>query len=105
MSRIVSATALALVFLVTACARDSAPVIVTKDVNIAVPVPCTVDTKKQRPALLTLSEFQKRFDNAPNVDTKAQLMTSQLLAYMGWLPVVEGAMQGCQMAPKSEVPQ
>jgi len=100
MSRIIAASALAAVFLVTACTHKSEPVIVTKDVNIAVPVPCTVDTKNQRPALLTLKEFQARFDAAPNVDTKAQLMTSQLLAHMGWLPVVEGAMQGCEMAPK-----
>lgn len=105
MSKLLPVALLAIVFLVESCAgRDTAPVIVTKDVNIAVPVPCAVDTKNQRPALLTLPEFQKKFAELPNVDARSQLIVDQLLAHMGWLPVVEGAMQGCEMAPKRNTP-
>ncbi len=101
MSRIVPAILLGVLFTVAACAsKDVAPILVTKEVKIPVPVPCKVDIKGQRPALLTLSEMQEKIAAAPNVDTKAQLVTTQLLAYMGWLPVVEAAVKGCEMAPK-----
>lgn len=100
MKNLLPATLMAIAFLLAGCARDGVDVIVTKDVNIAVPVPCAVDTKNQRPALMTLEELQKQLEGAPNIDTKAQIVTAQLLAYMGWLPVVESAMKGCEMAPK-----
>lgn len=90
----------AFLLVLTGCATRGVPDVVTKDVNIAVPVPCTVDTKNQRPALMTLAELQQKLADAPNLDTRAQIVTTQLLAYMGWLPVVEGAMKGCEMAPK-----
>lgn len=102
MSRIIPASILAVVFLTTACAHKDKPAIVTKDVNIAIPVPCTVDTKNQRPDLMTRQKLWETLSLVPNVDSRAKIVTSQLLAYMGWLPVVEGAMQGCEMAPKSK---
>jgi len=101
MSRLASASILAVVFLVTSCAHKSEPVIVTKDVDIAIPVPCAVDTKNQRPDLMTRQRLWDTLSLVPNTDAKTKIVTSQLLAYMGWLPVVEGAMQGCRMEPKS----
>lgn len=105
MRTIVSAVALAGFFLVTACAKDQTPVIEIKETKVAVPVPCTVDTKNQRPKLMTLAELQAALAAAPNVDSKAIIVSQQLLMHMGWVPVLEGAIKGCQMAPKSEVPQ
>jgi len=101
MSRILSASILAVVFLTTSCAHKSEPVIVPKEIDIAIPVPCAVDTKNQRPDLMTRERLWDTLSLVPNVDSRAKIVTSQLLAYMGWLPVVEGAMQGCRMEPKS----
>lgn len=92
---------LAMVILLASCATRGPDRVVTKDVNIAVAQPCTVDTKKKRPALLaTREELWAALSAAPNVDTRAKIVTNQLLAYMGWLPVTEAAMAGCKMAPK-----
>lgn len=104
MNKIIPATVLAIVFLVTACAHKEIATVVTKDVNIAVPVPCTVDIKNQRPDLMTRERLWEQLSLVPNSDARAKIVTSQLLGYMGWLPVVEGAMQGCEMAPKHKNP-
>lgn len=77
------------------CTWDDPPRTETRDVNIAVAQPCTVDTKNQRPALLNLDQLRAAIVVAPNSDTRAQIITNQLLAHMGWLPVVEDAMKGC----------
>jgi hypothetical protein len=101
MSRVIPVLVLAFVFSVAGCATKEIPTIVTKEVKIAVPVPCTIDLKEKRPALLTLPELQEQLAVAPNVDSKAKLITTQLLFYIGWLPVIEGAIQGCKMAPNA----
>lgn len=91
---------LAAIFLLTGCASaPPAPEIQTKDVHVGVAQPCKVDTKDQRPSLMTLPQVRAALAAAPSVDDKAKIVTTQLLAYMGWLPVVEAAMQGCQMPP------
>lgn len=101
MKHAVAVAALAGFFLLTSCAHDQTPVVVTKEVKVAVPVPCKIDDHKQRPKLLTLAELQDALAKAPNVDSKALLISSQLLLYMGWLPVVEGALEGCKLVPGS----
>ncbi len=75
--------------------EKAAPEILTRDVNIAVSQPCKVDTKNQRPNLMTWEQVRAAIDASPNVDAKAKVITSQLIAYMSWLPVVEDAMKGC----------
>lgn len=104
MNRLLPIAVLVTAFLAPSCARQDPAPVITKEVNVAVPVPCVVDIKSQRPPLLTLPEFQKKIAEAPNTDTKIQLLVSQLLAHMGWLPVVEGALAGCEMAPKRNTP-
>lgn len=81
--------------LLTGCASDREAKIETQQVNVAVPVPCHTDTKNQRPDLMDLPRLQAALAAAPNVDTKAKIVMGQLLAYMGWLPVTEAAIAGC----------
>lgn len=93
MKRILSLAIAAIIL--AGCASKQEPTIETQTVAIAVPVPCHTDTKKQRPDLMDLPKLKAALAAAPNVDTKAQIVMSQLLAYMGWLPVTEAAIAGC----------
>lgn len=90
---------LAAAFLLLSGCATPAPEIQTRDVKVAVAQPCKTDQRDQRPELLTLTQLRDKLAQAPGVDDKAKIVTTQLLAYMGWLPVVEAAMQGCQKAP------
>lgn len=89
---------LATLLLLAGCAhrdQNAAPEVKTQIVNVAVPQPCRTDEHKQRPVLMTTDQIRAALAAAPNVDSKAQIVMSQLVLYMGWLPVVESAIDGC----------
>lgn len=87
--------ALAIVFLLVGCATKPEPEIQTKEVKVLVPVPCKPDLGT-RPKLMTRAELWTALSAAPDTDERAKIVTSQLLAYMGWLPVVETGLKGCE---------
>lgn len=82
--------------LLAGCAPDRERQIETQKVEVAVAVPCHTDDRKERPDLMDLPRLQAALAAAPNVDTKAKIVMGQLLAYMGWTPVTEAAIAGCQ---------
>lgn len=87
--------ALAVLFLLMGCAAKPAPEIVTKEVKVLVPVPCNTDVG-ERPHLMTRAELWTALSAAQDTDERTKIVTSQLLAYMGWLPVVETGLKGCK---------
>lgn len=101
MKRIIAAAAL---LSLAACGTPQPARIETNDVNVAVAQPCVVDTHHERPNLMTKTQVLDAMTAAPNVDSRAKIVTMQLLAYIGWLPVVEGAMQGCEAVPSPSSP-
>lgn len=74
------------------------PVIITKEVKVAVTVPCK-PTLPARPNLMTKEQIKGALAVAPSLDDKVKIMTEQLLLYVGWMPIVEGALTGCGTAP------
>lgn len=83
----------------TACASDGQPEIQTQIVKVAVPVACKPANMPPRPALLTKDQIAVQLAATPLFDDRVRLLTNQLLAYMGWVPVVEGALSGCVKVP------
>lgn len=92
---------LALIILVTAvavalagCPAPPDPQVVTREVKVAVPVPCKPNLGA-RPALKTYDEIKAALAAAPNFDEKTKLITEQLLLYIGWVPKLEAGLAGC----------
>lgn len=83
------------------CGTKQDQQIVTRDVNIEVPVPCDpgIDPKK-RPELMTKDQVYAAIAGAVTFDDKLKIVTKQLLNYISWLPVVETGLSGCEAVPK-----
>lgn len=84
---------LAILFALASCAHPE-PVIVTKEVNVAVPVHCTPQVGT-RPMLQDKDTIAKALAAAPTFDDRLKIVTEQLLLYAGWTPKVEAALAGC----------
>lgn len=91
---------LVLCLCLAACGTPPEPVVVTKEVKVAVPTPCK-PTIGQRPALLTKDQIKAALAAAPLFDDKMKIVTEQLLLYIGWAPVVEAALKGCEGSPNA----
>jgi hypothetical protein len=86
--------------LLASCAsRDVQPQIVTKTAYVAVATPCSPKLPS-RPKLMTKDDLAAATAAAINFDDKVKIVTEQLLAYIGWTPVVEAALTGCGTVPK-----
>ena len=83
--------------LLAACTTPE-PQIITKEVKIAVPTPCSPDTGP-RPALMTKDQVKTALAASPAFDDRVKILSNQLLLYMGWTPIVEAALSGCKSAP------
>ena len=83
-----------LCFALAACATPE-PRVVTKEVKVAVPTPCKPDLGP-RPALMTKDQIKTALAAAPTLDDKTKIITEQLLLYIGWTPVVEAGLKGCE---------
>ena len=81
--------------LVSGCAVKSEPQIVTKEVKVAVATPCK-PTLPPRPALKTKDQISAAVSSTQNLDDKIKIITEQLLLYIGWTPVVEAGLNGCE---------
>lgn len=79
---------------VAGCGTARDPQIITKEVKVAVPTPCTPELG-QRPKLMTFDEIKAALAAAPNSDAKTKIITEQLLLYVGWMPKVEAGLKGC----------
>lgn len=88
---------LALCFALASCAARE-PQIVTKEVKVAVPTPCNPDLGS-RPALMTKEQIKHDLDESPTLDDRVKTVTEQLLLYIGWVPVLEAALNGCKGSP------
>lgn len=86
-------------FALFACATPT-PVVVTKTVNVAVPTPCKPDLGV-RPPLMTSDQIKAAVAATPVFDDKIKILTDQLLLHMGWVPVLEKALTGCEGVPTS----
>lgn len=83
--------------MLAACSTPE-PQIITKEVHIAVPTPCD-PTLPARPALMDKDQVKAALATAPAFDDRVKILSSQLLLYMGWTPIVEAALNGCKSAP------
>lgn len=77
------------------------PVVVTKEVKIAVPTPCNPKLP-DRPALMTKDQLKGSLAAAPNLDERVKILTTQVLLYIGWVPEIEAGLNGCKGAPIRE---
>lgn len=66
--------------------------------KVAVTLPCK-PTLPARPKLMTKEQIKGALVVAPTLDDKVKIVTEQLLSYIGWTPVVEGALEGCGKVP------
>ena len=66
--------------------------------KVAVTVPCK-PTLPARPTLMTKEQIKGALAITPTLDDKVKIVTEQLLLYMGWTPIVEGALEGCGKIP------
>lgn len=88
---------LALIFtlpMLATCGHTPDAKVETQVVEKAVPVPCNPPLPP-RPALMTKDQIKAALAVAPTFDDRAKIVATQLLLYMGWLPTIEGALQGC----------
>lgn len=92
MTRITALMIMALAL--SSCGTPPEPVVITKEVKVAVPVPCKPDLGP-RPALKTYDEIKAALSAAQNFDEKTKLITEQLLLYVGWVPKIEAGLAGC----------
>lgn len=74
------------------------PKIVTQTVKVAVPTPCTPNLG-MRPALMTKDQIKAALDAAPGLDDRVKILTTQVLLYVGWVPVLEAGLNGCKGTP------
>lgn len=77
------------------------PIVITKEVKVAVAVPCK-PTLPARPNLMTKEQIKAVIAVAQSLDDKVKIVTEQLLLYVGWVPVVEAALDGCGKVPVPE---
>ena len=74
------------------------PKIVTETVKVAVPTPC--DPKlAPRPDLMTRDQIKAALAAAPSFDDRVKILTTQVLLYVGWVPEVVAALNGCKGVP------
>lgn len=93
--RIILVLFFALVVLpITGCGTPREPQIVTKEVKVAVAIPCK-PTLPPRPDLKSYDQIKAATIAAPNLDEKVKVITDQLLLYIGWVPVIEAGLKGC----------
>ncbi len=90
---VVCMLAVALSVILLGCTTPE-PRIITKEVKVAVPVPCKPNLGP-RPGLLTKDQIRDALEKAQSLDEKVRILTTQALLYIGWVPVVESALAGC----------
>lgn len=76
------------------CGTPPEPVIKTVTVEKAVPVQCSPKLPA-RPKLLTYAQVKVAIQGAATFDDRLKIINEQLLLHLGWLPVVEAALDGC----------
>jgi hypothetical protein len=96
--------ALAFLLMLASCGTPPEPVIQTKIVEKAVPVPCKKPDLGPRPLLQGKDEIAKALAAAPTFDDRLKIVTEQLLLYVGWTPKVEAGLDGCTSVPNAETP-
>lgn len=83
-----------LCMLLAAC-QTPEPSIVTQTVEVAVPVPCKPNLG-QRPALMAKEQIKAALATTPTFDDRMKIIAEQLAMYVGWTPVVEAGLKGCE---------
>ena len=79
------------------------PKIVKQEVRIEVPVVCAPQLPP-RPQLMTKDDLKAAMDGAATFDDRVKILAAQVLLYVGWVPVVEAALDGCSRVPATKVP-
>lgn len=105
MKHLLSMMALALlaVFVAVAvhgCAPAPAPepVVTIQKADIAVAQGCN-PVLPPRPDLMTKQQVLAAIAGAVTFDDKMKIVTRELVAYIGWVPVIEGGLKGCATVP------
>ena len=80
------------------CTTPPEPGIITKTANVAVPTPCKPDLGP-RPELMTKDQLKSAVAAASNFDDRVKVLTAQVLLYIGWVPVIEAGLKGCEGVP------
>lgn len=86
--------ALAFALFLAGC-QTPEPKIVTKDVNVAVPVNCNPKITLPASHIMTRNELSAALAKAPNVTEKARIVSDQLLLWMGYGPQLEAGIKAC----------
>ena len=92
------AIAIITLIMLAGCAAPPEPQIITKTVNVAVPTPCHPDLGP-RPELMTKDQLKSAVAAAASFGDRIKVLTSQVLLYIGWVPVVEAGIKGCEESP------
>lgn len=85
---------LALSLALAAC-QTAEPRIVTRDVNIAVPIRCAPHIAPPPAHIMTPAELAAALARAPNVTERARIVSDQLLLWLGYDPQLEAGLQAC----------
>ena len=80
------------------CATPTAR-IVTKTVDVAVPVRCAPVIAPPPAHIMSRDELTKAIDMAPNVTEEARIVSEQLLLWLGYGPELDAAVKECSAIP------
>ncbi|MGC8534867.1 MAG: hypothetical protein ACP5QR_04965 [Rhizomicrobium sp.] len=86
--------ALAVCLALTGCATPTTR-IVTKTVDVAVPVRCAPTIAPPPAHIMTMAELQRAINTASTVTEQARIVSEQLLLWLGYGPELEAAVQEC----------
>lgn len=90
-----SLAALAVCVALAGCATPTTR-IVTKTVNVAVPVSCNPTIAPPPAHIMSRQELSNAINNAPNVTEEARIVSEQLLLWLGYGPELEAAVKKCR---------